>query len=87
MEDAPVDLSMPHIKPIEEKMTEMSPMDLSTTLQQSNKNVESQPPSFEHDPTQLSEPSTSSANSGTAEESILTEKTTFSKSSGESTDD
>ena len=86
-EDTPVDLSMPHTKPREEKMSEMTPMDLSTTLQQSSKKVESQLPSFELDSTQLSEPSTSSANSGTVHESILTDKTTFGKSIGESTGD
>ena len=87
MEDTLVDLSMPHTKPTEDKTSEMTPMDLSITLQQSNKKVETQLPSFEPDSTQLSEPSTSSANSGTAQESILTEKTTFRKLIGESTGD
>ena len=41
-DDAPVDLNMPHTKPKEQKMSEMTPMDLSTkcnlepTLQQSD---------------------------------------------------
>ena len=47
--------------------------------------METQPPSFESDCTQIVEPSTSSANSGTAHEPILTEKTTHSKSIEEST--
>ena len=65
-------------------------MDLSTkcnpdpTLQQSDKKVETQPPSFESDSTQLAEPSTLSANSGTAHEPILTVKTTHSQSIEES---
>ena len=90
-DDAPVDLSMPHTKPTEEKTSEITPMDLSTkcnlepTLQQIDKKVESQPPSFECDSTQLVEPSTSSDNYGTAHEPILTEKTTHSKSIEEST--
>ena len=59
----------------------MTPMDLSTkcnpdpTLQ----------PIFECDSTQLVEPSTLSANSGTGHEPILTENTTHSKSIEEST--
>ena len=87
MEDVLVDLSMPHTKPIEDKMSEMTTVDLSTPLQQSNKKVETQSPSLEHDSIQLSELSTLSANSGTAQESILTEKTAFRKLFGESTGD
>ena len=87
MEDIPVDLSMPHTKPTEDKTSEMTPVDLSTTLQQSNKKVETQSPSLECDSTELSESSTSSANSRTAQESILTEKTTLRKLIGESTGD
>ena len=58
-DDAPVDLSMPHTKPKEEKTSEMTPMDLSTkcnlepTLQQCDKKVETHPPSFESDSTQI----------------------------------
>ena len=90
-DDAPVGLSMPHTKPKEEKTSGMTPVDLSTkcnlepTLQQSDKKVETQPPSFESDSTQIVEPSTSNANSGTAHEPILTEKTTHTKSIEEST--
>ena len=87
MEDVPVDLSMPHTKLTEDKTLEITPMDLSTTLHHSNKKVETQSHSLERDSTQFLEPSTLSANFGTAQESILTDKTTFRKSIGESTGD
>ena len=87
MEDVPVDLSMPHTKLTEDKTVEITPVDLSTTSHHSNKKVETQSHSLEHDSTQFLEPSTSSANFGTAQESILTDKTTFRKLIGELTGD
>ena len=87
MEDVPVDLSMPHTKLTEDKMVEITLVDLSTTPHHSNKEVETQSHSLENDSTQFLEPSALSANFGTAQESILTDKTTFRKSIGESTGD
>ena len=78
---------MPHTKLTEDKMLEITPVDLSTTLHHSNKKVETQSPSLERVSTQFLELSTSSANFGTAQESILTDKPTFRKSIGELTGD
>ena len=86
MENVLVDLSMPHTKLTENKMVEITPVDLSTTSHHSNKKVEIQSHSLKHYSTHFLEPSTSSANLGIAQESILTDKTT-SRKIGESTAD
>ena len=87
MENVLVNLSMPHTKLTEDKTVEITPVDLSTTSHHSTKKVETQSRSLERDSTQFLELSTLSANFGTAQESILTDKTTFRKSIGESTGD
>ena len=81
-----VDLSMPHTKLIENKMAEITPVDLSTISHCSNKKVAIQLHSLKHDSTHFLELSTLSTNLRIAQESILTDKTT-SRRTGESTGD
>ena len=82
-ENVPVDLSVPHTNLTENKIAEVTPMDLSITSQHKNKQVEIQSCGLKHDFTHYLELSTSS---GIVQESMLTDKIT-SKKIGESTDD
>ena len=82
-ENVLVDLSVPHTNLTENKIAEVTPMDLSITSHHKNKQVEIQSCSLKHDSTHYLEPSTLS---GIAQESMVIDKIT-SKKIGESTDD
>ena len=70
-ENVPVDLSVPHNKLTENKTSEVTPIDLSITLDHRNKQVETQPRNPTFDSTDHLEPSTSK---GIAKESMVIDK-------------